>query len=100
MVLLIAEQAGPLREATTFRRHIAGAESNVAIGLSRLGHTAGWISRVGDDDFGRAVLVRIRGEGVDTSRVILDAASATGVFFREHYAGPARPIEAVYYRLR
>jgi 2-dehydro-3-deoxygluconokinase len=45
MVLLIAEQAGPLREATTFRRHIAGAESNVAIGLSRLGHTSGWTGR-------------------------------------------------------
>ena len=71
MVLLLAEQAGPMREATTFRRHIAGAECNVAVGLSRLGHSAGWISRVGDDEFGRAVVFRIRGEGVDTSRVLI-----------------------------
>ena len=99
MVLLVAEQAGPLREATTFRRHVAGAESNVAIGLRRLGHTAGWVSRLGDDDFGRAVLFRIRGEGVDTSRVILDAAAPTAVFFRERHIGSqARPIEVVYYR--
>jgi 2-dehydro-3-deoxygluconokinase len=98
MLLLVAEQAGPLGEATSFRRHVAGAESNVAIGLVRLGHTAGWISRLGDDDFGRAVLLRIRGEGVDTSRVVLDATAPTGVFFREQHTSPDRPIEVVYYR--
>src|ERR671928_1868265 len=96
MVLLVAEQPGPLREATTFRRHIAGAESNVAIGLCRLGHSAGWISRVGDDEFGRAVVLRIRGEGVDTSRVALDPRARTGVFFRERRE--VGPIEVVYYR--
>jgi 2-dehydro-3-deoxygluconokinase len=53
---LLAEQAGPLREATTFRRCIVGAESNVAIGLARLGHRAGWLGRVGDDEFGPADL--------------------------------------------
>jgi 2-dehydro-3-deoxygluconokinase len=98
MLLLVAEQVGPLREATTFRRHVAGAESNVAIGLRRLGHSAGWISRVGDDDFGRAVLLRIRGEDVDTSRVVVDPTAPTGVFFRERYATLDRPIEVVYYR--
>lgn len=96
MVLLVAEQSGPLSEATTFRRHIAGAESNVAIGLARLGHAAGWISRLGDDDFGRAILLRIRGEGVDTSRVRIDPCARTGVFFRERR--DVGPIEVVYYR--
>src|SRR5919199_3648728 len=96
MVLLVAEQPGPLREATTFRRHVAGAESNVAIGLCRLGHTAGWISRVGDDEFGRAVAFRIRGEGVDLSRLIVDPGAPTGVLFRERRE--VGPIEVVYYR--
>ncbi|GAC1317488.1 MAG: sugar kinase [Chloroflexota bacterium] len=96
MVLLVAEQSGPLSEATTFRRHIAGAESNVAIGLARLGHAAGWISRIGDDDFGRAVHLRIRGEGVDTAHVHVDASAPTGVFFRERR--DVGPIEVVYYR--
>jgi 2-dehydro-3-deoxygluconokinase len=96
MVLLLAEQSGPMREATTFRRYIAGAESNLAIGLSRLGHGAGWFSRVGDDEFGRAVVFRIRGEGVDTSRVICDAAAPTGLVIRERRE--AGPIEQVYYR--
>jgi 2-dehydro-3-deoxygluconokinase len=96
MVLLLAEQSGPMREATIFSRHIAGAESNLAIGLSRLGHSAGWISRVGDDEFGRAVVFRIRGEGVDTSHVLHDTHASTGMVVRERRE--AGPIEQVYYR--
>jgi 2-dehydro-3-deoxygluconokinase len=96
MVLLLAEQSGPMREATTFRRHIAGAESNLAIGLSRLGHSTGWFSRVGDDEFGRALVFRIRGEGVDTSHVIADPQAPTGLVIRERRE--AGPIEQVYYR--
>jgi len=96
MVLLLAEQSGPMREASTFRRHIAGAESNVAIGLRRLGQTAGWISRVGNDEFGRAVVFRIRGEGVDTSHVVYDPQAPTGMVVRERRE--AGPIEQVYYR--
>jgi 2-dehydro-3-deoxygluconokinase len=96
MVLLLAEQAGPMREATTFRRYIAGAESNVAVGLCRLGHTAGWMSRVGDDEFGRAIVFRLRGEGVDTSHVISDPAAQTGIVVRERRE--AGPIDQTYYR--
>jgi 2-dehydro-3-deoxygluconokinase len=96
MVLLLAEQSGPMREASTFRRHIAGAETNLAIGLSRLGHTAGWISRVGEDEFGRAIVFRVRGEGVDTSHVVHDAQAPTGIVVRERRE--AGPIEQVYYR--
>jgi 2-dehydro-3-deoxygluconokinase len=96
MVLLVAEQAGPLREATSFRRHIAGAESNVAIGLCRLGHSAGWVGRVGDDEFGHAILFRLRGEGVDVSRAIVDADAPTGLVFRERRE--MGPLQVLYYR--
>src|SRR6266851_5386250 len=96
MVLLLAEQSGPLREATTFRRFIAGAETNVAIGLSRLGHAAGWLSRLGADEFGRAIVFRLRGEGVDTSHVTIDPHHPTGIVIRERRE--VGPIEQVYYR--
>jgi len=96
MVLLLAEQSGPMREATTFRRHIAGAESNVASGLCRLGQTAGWFSRLGDDEFGRAVAFRVRGEGVDISHVVYDPHAPTGLVVRERRE--AGPIDQVYYR--
>src|SRR6202165_4101008 len=97
MVLLLAEQSGPMREASTFSRHIAGAESNLAIGLCRLGHSAGWMSRVGDDEFGRAVVFRVRGEGVDTSHVLCEPHAPTGLVVRE--LREAELIYLLYYRL-
>lgn len=96
MVLLLAEQVGPLREATTFRKMVAGAETNVAIGLCRLGQTAGWIGRVGDEEFGRSVLYRLRGEGVDVSRAKVDPSAPTGMLVREQRQ--IGPIDVIYYR--
>ena len=96
MVLLMAEQAGPMREATTFRRMVAGAEANVAIGLSRLGHKAAWIGRVGEEEFGRAILFRLRGEGVDVTHAKFDSAAPSGLMIRERRE--AGPIDVIYYR--
>ena len=38
MALLIADTTGPLEEVEHFTRAMSGAEVNVSIGLSRLGH--------------------------------------------------------------
>ena len=40
MVMLVADETGPLRTAASFQKHVAGSEANVAIGLARLGATA------------------------------------------------------------
>ncbi|MFC5951443.1 sugar kinase [Pseudonocardia lutea] len=74
---------------------IGGAESNVAIGLARLGVEATWISRVGDDDLGRAVVREIRAEGV---RVLADTdpEAPTGMMLKELRGG--RPHRVRYYR--
>jgi 2-dehydro-3-deoxygluconokinase len=96
MVLFAAVEMGPLRFANTFEKHLAGSEANVAIGLARLGHRSGWISRVGDDEFGQYLLYSLRGEGVDVSRVGIDPNAPTGVLFKEKREIGARRI--VYYR--
>ena len=96
MALFLADQPGPLREVVTFRRLVAGAEANVAIGVCRLGHTAGWIGRVGEDDLGRAILFRLRGEGVDLSHARSDPEAPTGLVVRERRE--VGPIEVAYYR--
>lgn len=83
MVLMNPTEAGPLRYVDRFKKQIAGAETNVAIGINKLGHSTGWISRLGSDEFGQYVLSVIKGEGVDTSRVIMDVETPTGVFFKE-----------------
>lgn len=82
MVLFNPNNNGPLRYVHNFTKSIAGAESNVAIALARLGYEAGWFSRVGDDEFGRYILSTIRGEGVDVSRTITDGSRNTGLLSR------------------
>lgn len=83
MTLFTPNEEGPLRHARSFSMKFGGAESNVAIGLSRLGHRVRWISRLGDDEFGDAMQAFIRGEGVDVSYVTRDADAPTAVFFKE-----------------
>jgi len=85
----------PMRDALEFRLRVAGAESNVAIGLARLGHSAGWMSLLGNDELGLAILHRIRGEGVDTSRTKLIEGGRTGVMFKDAYGQDTR---VFYYR--
>lgn len=83
MIQMTPTQSGLLRHARQFERYVGGAEANVAIGIVRLGHRAGWMSRVGADEFGACVQSKIRGEGVDTSRVVEDDEAPTGVYFKE-----------------
>ena len=83
MVVFDSAMPGPLRYVHQYVSHTGGAETNVATGVVRQGHTAGWISRVGDDEFGRLIINTFRGEGVDTSCVISASDRNTGIFFRE-----------------
>lgn len=96
MILFLANTIGPLREAANFHRFVAGAETNVATGLCRLGHTAGWISRLSDDELGRTVAFRLRGEGIDISRAKIDPEAPTGLMVRERRE--LGPIDVIYYR--
>lgn len=83
MILLSPETEGLMRYATHFSRKIGGAESNFAIGLSRLGHQVGWLSKVGDDEFGKTITTFLRGEGIDISQVKRDKTHSTGIYFKE-----------------
>jgi 2-dehydro-3-deoxygluconokinase len=96
MVLLLGEPGLPLAQALDFRRQVAGAEVNVAVGLARLGHRAGWFGRVGADAFGAAVLGELRRDGVDVTRARVDDAAATGLLVRDCPRG--RSVEVLYYR--
>lgn len=78
MAMFVAEQAGDLASVGQFGKRIAGADSNVAIGLARLGFKVRWLSRVGDDSLGRFVLDSLRREGLDCSGVEVDGSYPTG----------------------
>ncbi|UGQ09243.1 sugar kinase [Yinghuangia sp. ASG 101] len=74
---------GPLRLGGRMNLSVAGAESNVAIGLARLGHRARWIGRVGADEPGALVLRTLRAEGVDLAGAAEDDAAPTGLILFE-----------------
>jgi 2-dehydro-3-deoxygluconokinase len=95
MVLVVPPGPGRLRHAAGVALSIGGAESNVAIGLSRLGVPAAWVSALGDDELGELVLHRVRAEGVDTSAVRRVPDRPTGLYLREEVAGATR---VYYYR--
>lgn len=83
MVSLAPLTNDSLQYAHTFEKRIAGAESNVAIALTRLGHSSGFISRLGDDPFGQFIKTVIRGEGVDVSQISFDSCHSTGIMFKQ-----------------
>jgi len=91
MAMFVAEHSGDLAQVGHFHKRIAGADSNVAIGLSRLGFNVAWLSRVGDDSFGRFVVDTLKAEGLDCRFVETDPAHPTGFQLKsleEHGADP------------
>ncbi len=75
--------AGPVATGTDFSMHLAGAESNVAVALARLGHRVSWVGRLGADEFGGYVRRELRAEGVDVSAVGTDPHRPTGLMLLE-----------------
>jgi 2-dehydro-3-deoxygluconokinase len=70
-----------------YQQGFGGDTSNFACAAARLGASAAYLSRIGDDAFGRALLGLWEREGVDASAVEVDADAPTGAYFITH--GPA-----------
>jgi len=87
--------AGPLSAGGSLGMHVAGTESNVAVGVARLGHRVGWAGVVGADPHGEFILRQLRGEGIAVHHRE-DAGRSTGVMFLEQRT--ADVTRAFYYR--
>lgn len=96
MVLFTPNAGGQLRYTKNFSSRIAGAETNTLIGLAKLGHRTGWISRIGKDEFGSMILNSVRSEGIDISQVTTDPEAPTGLFFKEFLN--EKNVRVYYYR--
>lgn len=92
MLRLDADPAGALEGVDALRVHVAGAESNVAATLARLGLRAAWISKLPVGPLGQKVERTLRAHGVDTSRVVWEETGRLGVFFTHLPAAPRRAI--------
>lgn len=87
MYCVVPTDSGDLTRARSAVLGCAGGESNVAMGLARLGHRTAWVSRVGDDPLGRRVRSEVAQAGVDISGVETDPDGYTGVMFKEPDTG-------------
>lgn len=95
MALLRTREIGTLQHLDDLAVGVGGAESNVAIGLRRLGVSASWAGVVGDDRLGRRVLRELRGEDLDVrARVTADAP--TGLMIKERPTAASTAV--TYYR--
>lgn len=84
---------GPPTQGGLQTTRVAGAESNVAIGLARLGHAVAWAGRVGEDSFGALILRQLRAEGVDTAHAVVDPERPTGLMFVEQRTADLTRVE-------
>ena len=67
--------------APAFVKAPGGAPANVAVGLARLGHTVGFLGRVGDDPFGHFLAETLTTNGVDITGLKFDPAARTALAF-------------------
>lgn len=95
MVMIAPTVPGPIRTDADYRLRPGGAEANVALHLSRLGHRAQWSGVVGADPFGRLVLDYLAEAGVGVDFACADELAPTGVYFKQTVS---RGTEVVYYR--
>ena len=86
---------GPLEEADTFHRSLAGDTLNMLVAASRLGSSTGYITRLGKDPFTPYLLNTWRSEGIDVSHV-REEDGFNAVHFLALLPGGDR--EFIYYR--
>ncbi len=82
LIDLIADDIGiRMEDQTTFKRFPGGAPANFCVGVNKLGLSAGLITKVGDDFFGRFLLKTLEREGVDVSQIRITNKYKTGLAF-------------------
>ena len=81
LVEMAAESAGPLGVVDRFKCGWGGDTANFLLAAARLGGDCGYITRVGQDDFGHAFIDMLRSHNVDASHVIVDEQHHTGLYF-------------------
>jgi 2-dehydro-3-deoxygluconokinase len=82
MAMFYANETGPLHEVFSFSKALAGAESNVATGLSRLNHPTGYVTKLGEDNFGHFIAGAMKKENIDTDNITFTKENSTGMLIK------------------
>ncbi len=88
MVRLSPPDFKRLEQTTSLDVNVGGSELNVAAGVSRLGLSASWVSKLPDNPLGRMIGNKAREFGVDISHVLWDKQNRAGLYFFEFGATP------------
>lgn len=80
--LFIAGEEGSLSQVSCFTAATAGAELNVAIGLSRLSHSVGYLTKLGRDPFAERIVNTMNKNSISTSLVTYDETRCTGFMLK------------------
>ncbi|MEW6341458.1 MAG: sugar kinase [Pseudomonadota bacterium] len=72
------------KDQPDYLQGFGGDTSNFCVAAARQGATAGFVSAVGDDHFGRLLLDLWQCESVHTSMIKVDSQAPTGVYFVSH----------------
>jgi 2-dehydro-3-deoxygluconokinase len=93
LVMFYANEIGELDQIYSFSKALAGAESNVAIGLSRLGHRTGLVAKLGNDSFASFIKATLQHEGVDISSITTSDERPTGMLIKSKVASGDPKVE-------
>lgn len=92
MSLMVADEVKPLKDVEHFTRYVCGAEVNFSVGLSRLGHSVAYVSRVGDDPFGEHIRDFLAENQIDNRLVAVDREYLTGMQLKAKAAEGEDPL--------
>jgi len=82
MGLFIAGHPGPLEAVESFSCAVAGAEFNVAVGMRRLEHPVGYLTKLGNDPFGKRIVNTLQANRIRTDMVSWSEDRATGFMLK------------------
>lgn len=82
MVLFYANEPGSLAEVSNFSKGLAGAEVNVGIGLSRLGHDVNYMTKLSNDDLGTYIHDCLKKEKLDSNYIAYEEGAKVGLMFK------------------
>jgi 2-dehydro-3-deoxygluconokinase len=71
-------------DAAVYQQGFGGDTSNFIVAAARQGASCAYLTKLGDDEFGRMFLDLWKEEDVDTSAVRMDCAAHTAVYFVSH----------------
>lgn len=83
MALFVADQEGPLESVDHFTKYVSGSEVNFSVGMARLEHRVAYITKMGQDPFGKYINQFLTQNNIDTRYFTFDEAHTTGFQIKE-----------------